>query len=90
MTVEYLVLGIVLVVMGSVQTWLRHGPGGRVLRAEQEELRARRERGEAVDLRSPTRGRLQTNKAWSAWTGVLGVVSVVLGIVLVVMGVLGR
>ena len=31
MTVEYIVLGVILIVMGAVQTWLRHGPGAKDL-----------------------------------------------------------
>jgi uncharacterized membrane protein YcjF (UPF0283 family) len=42
MTKEYIVLGGILMVMGAVQTWLRHGPEGRKLRAEQEAVRERR------------------------------------------------
>ena len=42
MTVELVVLGVILIVMGIVQTWLRHGPGGRALRAEDAEVAARR------------------------------------------------
>lgn len=90
MTVEYLVLGILLIVMGAVQTWLRHGPGGRALRAEQERLRKQEAEDGTYASRSLAGSRLQTNKAWSVWTAVLGAVSVLLGVVLVVMGALGR
>ena len=49
MTVEFVVLGAILIVMGAVQTWLRHGPWGKELRAEQEEVAARRaERAQAA------------------------------------------
>jgi hypothetical protein len=49
MTVEYVVLGAILLVMGAVQTWLRHGPWGKELRAEQMEVVARRaERAQAA------------------------------------------
>jgi hypothetical protein len=49
MTVEYIVLGAVLIVMGGLQAWLRHGPWSRQLRAEQEEVAARRaERAKAA------------------------------------------
>jgi len=90
MTVEYVVLGVVLIVMGGVQGWLRHGPGARALRQEQERLQKRRLEAEGSDYPSLARSRLQTNKAWSAWTAVLGLVSIGLGIVLLVMGVMGR
>jgi uncharacterized membrane protein len=49
MTVEYVVLGAILIVMGAVQTWLRHGPWGKELRAEQAEAVERRaERAQAA------------------------------------------
>ena len=49
MTVEYVVLGAILIVMGVVQTWLRHGPWGKELQAEQAEVVARRaERAQAA------------------------------------------
>ncbi len=38
MTPEYIVLGVLLVIMGLVQTWLRHGPGGRALRSGQRDV----------------------------------------------------
>ncbi len=101
MTVEYIVLGAILIVMGAVQTYLRHGPGGRALRAEQEELAQRRaearaaeraeEPGEAVERPdSASKAERRTNKAWTGWTAILGGLSIALGIVLLVLGVLGR
>ncbi|MCX8033074.1 MAG: hypothetical protein N3B14_06790 [Thermoleophilia bacterium] len=101
MTVEYLVLGIMLVVLGGVQTWLRHGPKGRALRRQQEELARRR--AEALVRESGRAGEVNTmsgrtryggipgaNRAWTAWTAILGGVSIALGVLLVVLGVLGR
>lgn len=85
MTVEYIVLGALLIVMGGLQTWLRHGAGAKALRAEQEAVAARRGPVDAA-AKADRRGK----KAWSSWTAILGGLSVVLGIVLVVMGVLGR
>jgi hypothetical protein len=90
MTVEYVVLGAVLIVMGVAQTWLRHGPEGRRLRAEQQAVAERRLENisdEQRDLaeRQAKRGR----KAWNSWTAVLGGVGIAFGIVLVVLGVLG-
>ncbi len=43
MTLEYIVLGILLIIMGVVQIWLRHGPGAREL-ARDEERRLQEER----------------------------------------------
>lgn len=85
MTVEYIVLGVLLIGLGVLQTWLRHGPGGRALRDEQAELARRR----AVAGSAPAASQ-RGQKAWSSWTAILGGLSVALGIVLVVLGVLGR
>ncbi len=78
MTVEYLVLGIILIVMGIVQIWLRHGPGSKDLGE------GRRPEG------ASSSGGLRSGRAWQAWTAVLGGVGIALGIVLVVLGALGR
>jgi hypothetical protein len=56
MTVELVVLGVVLIVMGVVQTWLRHGPGAKALRAQEEAVADRRAEYEAA------RARLQARK----------------------------
>ncbi|MBN1630171.1 MAG: hypothetical protein JW990_10435 [Thermoleophilia bacterium] len=93
MTTEYLVLGALLIVMGGVQTWLRHGPAGKALQAEQQALSKRRlenaaDAGEG-ELDAATRAAKRSGKAWSSWTAILGGLSVVLGIVMVVLGVLG-
>ena len=88
MTTEYIVLGALLIAMGGLQTWLRHGAAGKAMQAEQRALAARRaeELGEDAAAKADRRGR----KVWTSWTAVLGGVSVALGIVLVVLGVLGR
>ncbi|MFH0917341.1 MAG: hypothetical protein V1912_12975 [bacterium] len=78
MTVEYLILGVVLLVMGVVQIWLRHGPGSKDLSDE----------GGAEEV--PSAARIRGGRAWEAWTAVLGVVGIAAGIALIVMGVLGR
>jgi hypothetical protein len=78
MTVEYIVLGAVLIVMGGVQIWLRHGPGSKVERDE----------GRAVEGRSA--GTIRSGRAWDAWTAVLGGVGIAVGIALAVVGALGR
>ena len=48
-TVEYVVLGVILIVMGAVQIWLRHGPWAeaarRRTRAGRDSARRRRARG---------------------------------------------
>ena len=78
MTVEYLLLGIVLIVMGIVQIWLRHGPGSADLREERRPVAPR------------SSGGPRSRRVWEAWTAILGGVGVALGIVLVVLGALGR
>ena len=78
MTVEYLVLGVVLLVMGVVQIWLRHGPGSKGL-----------DDGDRAEEVRPV-GRIRGGRAWDAWTAVLGVVGIAVGIALIAMGVLGR
>lgn len=83
MTVEYLILGIVLILMGGVQVWLRHGPGSR------EDRRASDgQGGEAAP--SSAGGRVRSGQVWEAWTAILGIVGMGLGIALVVMGALGK
>jgi hypothetical protein len=91
MTVEYIVLGALLIAMGGIQTWLRHGPGGRALRAEQEELAKRRLDNASEEQRdAAARAAKRSGKVWSSWTAILGSVSIALGIALLVLGVLGR
>ncbi|NLV71720.1 MAG: hypothetical protein GXY46_03825 [Actinobacteria bacterium] len=85
MTVEYIVLGVLLVVMGAVQTWLRHGPGGKALRAEQEALAQRR-----APIDAAAKAEKRGQKVWTSWTAILGLLSMALGVVLLVLGVLGR
>jgi hypothetical protein len=82
MTVEYVVLGAVLIVMGVVQVWLRHGPGSKDLGEG-----ARSEEGRP---QVPSAGRIRSGRAWEAWTAVLGGVGIAVGIALLVIGVLGR
>jgi len=93
MTTEYIVLGVLLIVMGGVQTWLRHGPAGKAMQAEQQDLAKRRlqnaEGAGQGGVDAATRAAKRSGKAWSSWTAILGGLSVVLGIVLVIFGVLG-
>ncbi len=76
MTVEYMVLGVVLIVMGAVQAWLRHGPGAKEL--------------DDADRSGPRPRGARSGRAWESWTAILGGVGIALGVVLVVLGVLGR
>lgn len=89
MTPEYLALGIVLILMGGAQIWLRHGPGRSWSGAGEEDEDSERGRGRSVGP-SLGAGRIRSGRAWEAWTGVLGFVGIAFGLVLVVLGVLGR
>ena len=88
MMVEYLVLGIVLILMGAIQIWLRHGPGSKADRQPADEpggTEARRD----VPV-APGGGRVRSGRAWEAWTAILGFIGIGVGIALVVLGVLGK
>jgi hypothetical protein len=87
MTVEYIFLGGLLIVMGAVQTWLRHGPGSKAL---EEADRSRRPTAGQGTGQQPPRGGVRSGRVWQSWTAVLGMVSIVLGLVLVVLGIMGR
>ncbi len=91
MTIEYIVLGAILIIMGIVQTWLRHGPEGKKLRAEQRELAERRlENLPAGSASDPAYKSIKrSGKMWNSWTAVLGGVGAAFGIVLVVLGIVG-
>jgi hypothetical protein len=89
MTVEYLVLGIVLILMGGVQVWLRHGPGSKEDR-RQAKVELGGEEARRGVLPPSGGGRIRSGRVWEAWTALLGFVGMGLGIALVVMGVLGK
>jgi hypothetical protein len=97
MTVEYIVLGVILIIMGAVQTWLRHGPGAKDLDQAGRSGRPATEGGSGEEAGSEagrgggaSRGGVRSGKVWESWTAVLGVVSIAVGVVLVVLGVMGR
>ena len=94
MTVEYVVLGVILILMGVVQVWLRHGPGSRARDDEERPARAHDESERAREATGPagqySAGRIRSGRAWEAWTAILGGLGIVVGIVLVVVGALGR
>jgi hypothetical protein len=97
MTVEYIVLGAILIIMGAVQTWLRHGPGakdldqaGRSERPATEDGTGQETGSEAGRGGGAARGGVRSGRVWESWTAVLGVVSIAVGVVLVVLGVMGR
>ncbi len=88
-------MGAILIVMGAVQTWLRHGPGAKELDKAQRSERPATGQGAGQEPGSragqgSSRGGVRSGRAWESWTAVLGGVSIVLGILLVVLGVLGR
>lgn len=78
MTIEYLVLGVILVLMSVGQVYFRHFAGG----PGEEAAQQRRE--------VPTRRGRSAGRAWQGWTAILGFVGAAFGIALIVLGVLGR
>ena len=74
MTTEYIVLGVILILMGAGQIYLRHFAGGE----------------EAEGGRVPSRRGVRSGRIWERWTAILGFLGLAMGIVLVVLGVLGR
>jgi hypothetical protein len=104
MTVEYMVLGVVLVVMGAVQIWLRYGPWAKEQQAPEAAAAERSaDNGSAAGGKTaggnPTavqRGgrsgpviRERGAKVWTTWTAILGPLAIVFGLVLVILGALG-
>ncbi len=105
MTVEYVVLGAVLVVMGAVQLWLRYGPWAKEQKEVEAALARRRaekakgsagEGGVDADAMSAEEASetapvvLQRgSKVWTTWTAILGPLGIIFGLVLVVLGALG-
>lgn len=92
MTIEYIVLGALLMVMGAAQIWLRHAP--RFKRRDEVEEGESKE-GESKDWKPedmPARfaPRTRSGAGWSIWTAILGPIGLVFGIFLVILGVLGR
>jgi hypothetical protein len=78
----YIVLGLVLIAMGAVQTWLRHGPWARQIEKAEKNGATQHAEGDG-------RGRLRSGRRWDAWTAVMGGVGIVFGLVLVVLGLTG-
>ena len=74
MRVEYIVLGVILILMGAGQIYLRHFAG-----SEDAESRP-----------APSRGKVRSGRVWEGWTAILGFLGLAMGIALVVLGVLGR
>ncbi len=89
MTVEYLVLGIVLILMGAIQIWLRHGPGSQADRPSADGERRGGDAKREIPV-SPAGGRVRSGRAWEAWTAILGFVGIGVGAALVILGALGK
>ena len=103
MTVEYVILGVVLVVMGGVQIWLRYGPWAQEQQAAESAAAKRRAEAranaesEAADGGPAAEGTGQSGPAardrgsrvWTTWTAILGPLAIVFGLVLVILGALG-
>jgi hypothetical protein len=91
MTVEYIVLGALIIIMSAVQIWLRHGPGGKALRVEQEALSERRiDNASEEEHDAAWKAAKRAGRLWNGWTAILGPVGMALGIALLVFGLLGR
>jgi hypothetical protein len=78
MTVEFLVLGIVVVLVGASQIYFRYFSGG----DDPDAAEARRQ--------VPTRRGTPAGPVGRFWGSIAGIVGVILGVVLIVLGVLGR
>jgi hypothetical protein len=76
MTVEYIVLGVVVVLMGIGQIYFRHF--------------AKIDESEGGQRQVPTKRGSAGGRIWQGWTAILGFLGIGLGIVLIVLGVLGR
>ncbi len=78
MTVEYIVLGVIVVLLGAGQIYFRHFAGG----TDEGAAERRRE--------VPTRSGRPAGRLWQGWTAILGFIGIAMGIALIVLGVLGR
>jgi hypothetical protein len=76
-TVEYVVLGVIVILVAAGQIYFRHFAG--IDEAEQEGRR------QVTTRRGKPAGRV-----WQGWTAILGFIGVAFGIALIVLGVLGR
>jgi hypothetical protein len=85
-TVEYLVLGMILIAMGAVQIWLRHFAGG----ADGVGQNPGAPSGRAPQPQAPSRRGVRSGRVWEGWTRILGFLGLAMGIVLVILGALGR
>ncbi len=77
MTVEYIVLGVVILLLSVGQIYFRHFAGG-----DDPEASQRRQ--------VPTRSGRPAGRFWQGWTAILGFVGGALAILLIVLGILGR
>ena len=102
---EYVILGVVLMVMGAVQIWLRFGPWAKQQKAAEEAVAKRRqevaraslgtagddEAGSEMDL--PEKKPVYTergSKLWTKWTAILGPLGIAFGVILLVLGLIGE
>lgn len=78
MTIEFLVLGIVVILVGASQIYFRYFSGGDNPEAAEERRNV------------PTRSGRPAGRVGQVWGSISGIVGVLLGIVLIVLGVLGK
>jgi hypothetical protein len=87
-TVEYVVAGPMMMVLGATQVWLKRAA-------------ARDQARRAADAATPPGSEAQSEQPvgaetarkpplWDAWTGILGYVAIVFGLVVLILGLLGK
>jgi hypothetical protein len=97
MNTSYIVLGGVLVLMGSVQMWLRYGSWGKEQQEAELALAKRRAAANEADAEdadadgeSRESGAVfvdRGSKLWNKWTAILGPLGIALGLFLVLWGI---
>jgi hypothetical protein len=76
-TVEYIILGVIVLLMSAGQIYFRHFAGN--------------DDPDATGPRQvPTRSGKPAGRFWEVWTAILGFIGAALAIVLIVLGILGR
>jgi hypothetical protein len=102
-TVEYVVAGPLLAIIGATQIWLKRGDASRAARhpgaagSVSTSVLAAASDHDAGEAEDPPAAQAPADAAearkpplWDLWTGILGYVAVALGIVVLVVGLLGK
>jgi hypothetical protein len=77
MTVEYIILGVIVLLVSAGQIYFRHFAG-----SDDPDTPGPRQ--------VPTRSGRPAGRFWQVWTAILGFIGGALAIVLIVLGILGR